>query len=142
MGSCLWLWLAGRQWWQWRWLLLLVWTLWRLFNIILISYLYYFKWVVKNIDALMLGELLKWIKLSFKLLKFIIFVNALNDPLLPSQADNRSRYPLNCQPQGQLNHISNWCNRLRTPNKTPFVKKKIIYIIYLSIYFNYKKNIF
>ena len=49
---------------------------------------------------------------------------------------------LTCWIQGRLNHISNWCNRLRPPNKKrpPLVKKKkVIYIIYLSIYFNLKK---
>ena len=40
VGSCLWLWLVRQRW---RWLLLLVWILWWLFVIILMSYLYYFK---------------------------------------------------------------------------------------------------
>ena len=46
--------------------------------------------------------------------------------------------------QDRLNHISNWCNCLRSSNKknATTCKKKIIYIIYLFIYFNYKKNIY
>ena len=57
VGSCLWLWLVGRRWWRLRWLLMLVWILWWLFIIILMSYLYHFKGVAKNIDALMLDVL-------------------------------------------------------------------------------------
>ena len=50
----LWLWQVGQRW---RWLLLLCWFLWKMFIIILMSYLYYFKWVALNIESLMLGVL-------------------------------------------------------------------------------------